>query len=509
MRNKQSFAWAVASGVLACWLGLSSLAQAEDDSILLAKQGARPQGVAQANPTVSLELSWPIDEPLAVGQAYACKECLDPTKVSQRYLSGVNVHTGSDLRPASATCDAYGVPVKAAGAGYVLKKVAAGPDSHGLGNTVIVDHENGLYTLYAHLDRARVERGERVTRGQRIGEMGNSTTKPRDESVCTHVHFEVKVRGVLGDRADDCQYWGYTPRHPAEFGYWDPALLIRRSQDVLPLPYVEQNACPGEGCSYGEWLSLAETRLFAVAGETSKSVATVRPYELVRALGGAVWTLLPGEVAVMKDYERFRQGERVQVMSYHGEGIFTVRHRGEVLRTTILTPDNCAESSPFCWGRWQWQPVHAWWVQIRTASGKTGWTAASGQFAGHHSQYEEPVIRAIVRCVQRRGSVAECAQPVQQLVAGLKSAVAKERDENTRRLLDVGALGGGAVPDLAQMLRDPRANVRGLAAAVLGQIGRPAASAATRLVELGNGDADEHVRREACDAVYRIRESAR
>lgn len=59
------------------------------------------------------------------------------------------------------------------------------------GNTVIIDHQNGYKSLYAHNSKLLVKKFQEITRGQAISLMGNS-----GRSTGTHVHFEVRFRGV-------------------------------------------------------------------------------------------------------------------------------------------------------------------------------------------------------------------------------------------------------------------------------------------------------------------------
>jgi murein DD-endopeptidase MepM/ murein hydrolase activator NlpD len=81
-----------------------------------------------------------------------------------------------------------GTPIKAADNGYV---VVAGWSNVGYGNYIVVDHGNGIQTLYAHLSRVFVRPGDVVTRGAVIGNMGST-----GNSTGPHLHFEVIKRGV-------------------------------------------------------------------------------------------------------------------------------------------------------------------------------------------------------------------------------------------------------------------------------------------------------------------------
>jgi murein DD-endopeptidase MepM/ murein hydrolase activator NlpD len=90
------------------------------------------------------------------------------------------LHAGIDL--AGDTGD----PISAAGAGTVI---FAG-SQNGYGLTVVIDHGGGVSTLYAHQSRVAVGNGQRVSRGQVIGYVGNTGS-----STGSHLHFEVRVGG--------------------------------------------------------------------------------------------------------------------------------------------------------------------------------------------------------------------------------------------------------------------------------------------------------------------------
>ncbi len=83
-----------------------------------------------------------------------------------------------------------GQPVRVVKAGRV---VFAGPRGT-YGNAIIVDHGNGLRTLYAHNSRVLVSKGQWVTAGQRIALVGST-----GRSTGPHLHFEVLLNGIPVD----------------------------------------------------------------------------------------------------------------------------------------------------------------------------------------------------------------------------------------------------------------------------------------------------------------------
>jgi murein DD-endopeptidase MepM/ murein hydrolase activator NlpD len=85
-----------------------------------------------------------------------------------------------------------GTPVYAAEAGTV--EVAAYGWSGGYGNHIIIDHGNGLKTLYGHNSQLYVSTGEYVGKGTPVAAMGNSGRVYGRTGV--HLHFEVRVNGV-------------------------------------------------------------------------------------------------------------------------------------------------------------------------------------------------------------------------------------------------------------------------------------------------------------------------
>lgn len=81
----------------------------------------------------------------------------------------------------------------------------------GYGNYVVIKHDNGLYTLYAHMyqDTITVGVGEKVSQGQVIGKMGSSGS-----STGTHLHFEFTNSSIYGikNKYDPLKY--VNPKKP-------------------------------------------------------------------------------------------------------------------------------------------------------------------------------------------------------------------------------------------------------------------------------------------------------
>ena len=90
------------------------------------------------------------------------------------------LHAGTDFAAP------VGTPVFATADGVVIE---AGWSS-GYGRLIKIQHEFGIETRFAHLNAIRVEVGQRVSRGERIGDMGNS-----GRSTGPHLHYEVRVGG--------------------------------------------------------------------------------------------------------------------------------------------------------------------------------------------------------------------------------------------------------------------------------------------------------------------------
>ena len=92
---------------------------------------------------------------------------------------GKKLHNGVDI---SGT--GFRSPIYAVADGVVVESTFRNMD----GNFIIVQHDNNIYTQYAHLYRSLVREGQTVSKGQQIGEMGDSGL-----AFGVHLHFGVSV----------------------------------------------------------------------------------------------------------------------------------------------------------------------------------------------------------------------------------------------------------------------------------------------------------------------------
>ena len=116
------------------------------------------------------QLGWPVSGEITSPYGYR----VHPIWGTTIYHSGIDI--GVD----------EGTPVHAADGGVVVWSGWMG----GYGYAVVIDHGNGLSTLYGHNSELAVDEGQSVAKGQVIsyaGSTGNSTGP--------HVHFEVRVNG--------------------------------------------------------------------------------------------------------------------------------------------------------------------------------------------------------------------------------------------------------------------------------------------------------------------------
>ena len=116
------------------------------------------------------QLGWPVNGPIT-----------SPFGGRIHPVTGIWLgHTGLDIGVP------YGTPVHAADGGKVILASWYG----GYGNAVVIDHGNGISTLYGHNSSLAVSVGQTVSKGEVVAYCGSTGV-----STGPHVHFEVRING--------------------------------------------------------------------------------------------------------------------------------------------------------------------------------------------------------------------------------------------------------------------------------------------------------------------------
>jgi septal ring factor EnvC (AmiA/AmiB activator) len=137
---------------------------------------------------------------------------LDKLKRGMNHLSGfgIRIHPVHKVKKFHKGIDftaPRGTPIQATGDGTV---VVAKNQRSGFGKHVKIDHGYGYVTVYAHMSEIKVKPGEKVKKGQEIGQVGNTGL-----STAPHCHYEVHYNGKAVDPIDFCLD-GLTPEEYKE-----------------------------------------------------------------------------------------------------------------------------------------------------------------------------------------------------------------------------------------------------------------------------------------------------
>ncbi len=136
---------------------------------------------------------------------------------SDPFTGAAAFHSGIDLG------DPCGTPVGATRPGQVT---FAGP-AGGYGNRVVVDHGEGIWSSYSHLQQIDVQSGQSVEQSEQVGLVGTT-----GRSTGCHLHFEIIVNGGFADPMPYLK--GQPVANPFTFG----------NGNIVAAPVVEDDASP-------------------------------------------------------------------------------------------------------------------------------------------------------------------------------------------------------------------------------------------------------------------------
>lgn len=140
---------------------------------VLGSPGRAPaRGTSSAAP-LATRFAWPLSGPIRRGW---------------RSRNSDDFHDGLDIVAPEGT------PVRASAAGTVI---FAGEETNQFGNLVVIDHGDGWHSAYGSLGRVTVRKGYKVTQGERVGLVSNTSVTRR-----TELHFELRQGGKPVDPLD-------------------------------------------------------------------------------------------------------------------------------------------------------------------------------------------------------------------------------------------------------------------------------------------------------------------
>jgi septal ring factor EnvC (AmiA/AmiB activator) len=166
---------------------LAELARSEArlNNVIEGFESARRRAASRSNATVTASsirtsdygrLDWPVDGSII----YRFGRVVNPNNTTTRWNGiGIAASSGTDVRSVSA--------------GEVVLADVMGT----YGNTIIIQHGGGDYSVYGSLSTMSVGKGARVAKGQVIGAIGAT-----DPSLPPHLHFEIRHGGPAVDPLD-------------------------------------------------------------------------------------------------------------------------------------------------------------------------------------------------------------------------------------------------------------------------------------------------------------------
>ncbi|HEY8164764.1 MAG TPA: peptidoglycan DD-metalloendopeptidase family protein [Gemmatimonadaceae bacterium] len=162
---------------------LAELARSEArlNSVIASLEAARRRSGAAAGPSTLRtsdfgRLDWPVEGAIL----YRFGRVINPNNTTTRW-NGIGIAAGE------------GSDVKSVSSGEVVLADVMGT----YGNTIIVEHGGGDYSVYGSLSRMAVSKGTRVIKGQVIGTVGAT-----DPALPAHLHFEIRRGGPAVDPLD-------------------------------------------------------------------------------------------------------------------------------------------------------------------------------------------------------------------------------------------------------------------------------------------------------------------
>lgn len=246
-----------------------------DDAEVLS---ARKTGYGVGGAGIDLVFPFAADNGCVLTRAYCAAANPWPTDLDENGVSTCTHRANARFNDTYALDFANAndpVAVVAAAAGTVA---STRTEQANWGNRVLIDHGNGLYSLYGHLESIDVSEGQRVRQGQRLGSMGNT-----GNSSGRHVHFAfMRAPGPDGpfEAVLPEPLSGYTDFHThgrrvygVDVAYPNlPVGTLIRSRDM---PEIFMVCGDMEKCHIEDWQAFASRRFFLDARDPTAQIVNL------------------------------------------------------------------------------------------------------------------------------------------------------------------------------------------------------------------------------------------
>jgi hypothetical protein len=157
------------------------------------------------------------------------------------------------------------------------------------------------------------------------------------------------------------------------------------STPAPPLPVIDYQACPFEGCTFGKWIVTHDSEIFSTWKLPRNLVASLRTGEVVTGLTGVHITYSPDRVEILSAIPELgvQPGDVILRYMYRGEGFADIWVKGRWHREydcTFITEKTDGGCLRDCAAKVVSVGRKDWWVRLRTSQGSIGWTKVEDQF---------------------------------------------------------------------------------------------------------------------------------
>ena len=175
-----------------------------------------------------------------------------------------------------------------------------------------------------------------------------------------------------------------------------PASYVVEGNPEPSMPVIFKNICPGEGCSFGEWLTCDTARVYTDASSTAATAFMLKRGERFTTLSGDMHVKRAGMIVFTRNTRvtgesgsyYFTPADTIYPLVYWGEGAGTWYFRGKQSDADFFFGNGFDPD----WDGPGYDNVRGinaeWWVKLRAKDGREGWFVPGDRLYGQSPHYE-------------------------------------------------------------------------------------------------------------------------